>query len=69
MDSNKDLIDVSEHIDQLKMVKNVMDKKFSKSNIQLADMLKNKAFQAITDFKNGFRYVTTQKVPETSEES
>ncbi|SVC85512.1 uncharacterized protein METZ01_LOCUS338366 [marine metagenome] len=49
------------------MIKNVIDKKFTKSNIQLGDMLKNKAFQAITDFKNGFKYVTTQKVPETTE--
>ena len=47
--------------DQVHMIKNVIDKKFTKSNIQLGDMLKNKAFQAITDFKNGFKYVTTQK--------
>mgnify|MGYP000111284911 CR=1 FL=1 len=53
--------------DQVHMIKNVIDKKFTKSNIQLGDMLKNKAFQAITDFKNGFKYVTTQKVPETTE--
>ena len=53
--------------DQVQMIKNVLDKKFTKSNIQLGDMLKNKAFQAISDFKNGFKYVTTQKVPETSE--
>ena len=53
--------------DQVHMIKNVIDKKFTKCNVQLGDMLKNKAFQAITDFKNGFRYVTTQKVPATAE--
>ena len=51
----------------IEMIKNILDKKFTKSNVQIGDMLKNKAFQAISDFKNGFKYVTHQNVPETSE--
>jgi hypothetical protein len=50
------------------IIKNIIDKKFTKSNVQVGDMLKNKAFQAITDFKNGFKYVTTTKIPETTKE-
>ena len=58
---------MSENTDQGNMIKNILDKKFTKSNVQIGDMLKNKAFQAIADLKNGFKYVTTQKVPETTE--
>jgi|TARA_Y100000310_G_scaffold267208_1_gene279109 hypothetical protein len=50
------------------MIKNIIDKKFTKSNVQVGDMLKNKAFQAITDFKNGFKYVTTTKTSEPTKE-
>mgnify|MGYP001216319017 FL=1 len=50
------------------MIKNIIDKKFTKSNVQVGDMLKNKAFQAITDFKNGFKYVTTIKTSEPTKE-
>ena len=52
----------------LTMIQNVFDKKFTKANITLGDMLKNKAFDAIQDFKNNFKYVTTKAVepsPET----
>lgn len=42
------------------MIKDLLDKKFTKANVVLHDMLKNKAFDAITDFKNNFKYVTTK---------
>jgi len=38
------------------MIKNIIDKKFTTSNVQVGDMLKNKAFQAITDFMNSLIY-------------
>lgn len=51
----------------IEMIRNILDKKFTKSNVQIGDMLKDKAFKAISDFKNGFKYVTYQKAPETTE--
>ena len=51
----------------LTLIQNVFDKKFTKANITLGDMLKNKAFDAIQDFKNGFKYVTTKQVDTETE--
>lgn len=53
----------------LTLMQNVFDKKFTKANVTLSDMLKNKAFDAIQDFKNNFKYVTTQKVDDTPTET
>ena len=47
------------------MIKDLSDKKFTKANVALGDMLKNKAFDAIQDFKNNFKYVTTTKTVES----
>jgi len=46
------------------LIKNIIDKKFTKANVQFADMMKNKVHQAIDDFKKGFKYVTHDKAPE-----
>jgi|TARA_B110000467_G_scaffold132417_1_gene127699 hypothetical protein len=49
------------------MVKNIIDKKFTKANHQFTDMMRNKIYQAVDDFKKGFKYVTHDKVPETKD--
>ena len=38
-------------------IKSIIDKKFSKANTNLADMMKNKAMTAIADFKTSFKYI------------
>lgn len=46
-------------------IKQIVDKKFSKSNVALADMMKNKAMSVIDDFKNSFKYVPNASSPTT----
>lgn len=38
-------------------IKSIIDKKFTKANGSLGDMMKNKAMDAISDFKTSFKYV------------
>jgi len=44
------------------IVQSVLDKKFSRANSQFADMMRDKAYQSIEDFKNAFKYVAVQKL-------
>ena len=46
------------------IVKNILDRKFSKANGEFADMMRNKVYNTIADFKKGFKYVAQEKQPE-----
>lgn len=41
------------------IIKNVLDKKFSRANAEFATMMRDKAVSAIADFKNAFKYVSS----------
>lgn len=43
------------------IVQNVLDKKFSKANVEFANLMRDKAYTAIDDFKNGYSYVAVEK--------
>jgi len=43
------------------IVQNVLDKKFSRANADFANLMRDKAYAAIDDFKNAFKYVVHQK--------
>ena len=43
------------------LVQNVIDKKFSRANTEFANLMRDKAYAAIDDFKNAFQYVAIQK--------
>ena len=49
--------------DELKanIIQNVLDRKFSRANVEFANLMKDKAYAAIDDFKNAFKYVAVQK--------
>ena len=50
------------------IVHNVLDRKFSRANAEFANLMIDKAYAAIDDFKNAFKYVAVQKSePEKSE--
>ena len=51
------------------LVKNIIDKKFTKANSQFADMMRNKVYKAVDDFKKGFKYITHDKAPETQQDN
>jgi len=51
------------------IVKSIIDKKFNQANKSFADMMRNKVYKAVDDFKKGFKYVTQEKVPETQEKT
>lgn len=56
--------------DELKanIIQNVLDRKFSRANVEFANLMKDKAYAAIDDFKNAFKYVAiAQKEPEKVE--
>ena len=46
------------------IVKSIIDKKFTQANEKFADMMKNKIYKTVDDFKKGFKYVTHDKAPE-----
>ena len=46
------------------IVKNIIDKKFTKANNQFTDMMRNKIYTAVDDFKKGYKYITHDKAPE-----
>ena len=48
------------------IVQNILDRKFSKANSEFGDMMRNKVYNAISDFKNGFKYVTQEKQPDST---
>ena len=43
------------------LVQNVVDRKFSRANAEFANLMRDKAYAAIDDFKNAFQYVAVQK--------
>jgi len=43
------------------LVQNVIDRKFSRANAEFANLMRDKAYAAIDDFKNAFKYVAVQK--------
>ena len=43
------------------IVQSVIDKKFSRANSEFANLMRDKAYAAIDDFKNAFKYVAIQK--------
>lgn len=43
------------------LVQNVIDRKFSRANADFANLMRDKAYAAIDDFKNAFQYVAVQK--------
>ena len=51
------------------LIKNISDKKFTKANSNFADMMRNKVYKAVDDFKKGFKYVTHDKTPEPQEKT
>ena len=46
------------------IVKNIIDKKFTQANNQFANMMRNKVYKAVDDFKASFKYVTHDQVKE-----
>jgi len=46
------------------LVKNIIGKKFNQANEKFSDMMRNKVYKAVDDFKKGFKYVTHDKAPE-----
>ena len=42
------------------IIKNILDRKFSKANVEFGDMMKNKVYSAISDFKDNFKYVAQE---------
>ena len=51
------------------IVKNIIDKKFTKANNQFTDLMRNKIYTAVDDFKKGFKYITHDKAPEAQDKS
>ncbi len=51
------------------LVKSIVDKKFTKANTSFADMMRNKVYKAVDDFKKGFKYVTHDITPEPQEKT
>ena len=49
------------------IVQNVLDRKFSRANAEFANMMRDKAYTAIDDFKNAFKYVAVQKAEPAKE--
>ena len=43
------------------IVQNVLDRKFSRANAEFANLMRDKAYAAIDDFKNAYSYVAVQK--------
>ena len=51
------------------IVKNIIDKKFTKANNQFTDLMRNKIYKAVDDFKKRFKYVTHEIKPEVKDSS
>jgi len=46
------------------VLQNIIDKKFTKANYEFGDMMRNKAYAAIDNFKQSFKYVSHEIKPE-----
>ena len=51
------------------IVKSINDKKFTQANVKFTDMMRNKIYTAVDDFKKGFKYITHDKAPEAQDKS
>ena len=51
------------------IVRNIIDKKFNQANEKFTDMMRNKVYKAVDDFKKGFKYITHDKAPETQQDN
>jgi hypothetical protein len=51
------------------IVQSVIDKKFSRANSEFANLMRDKAYAAIDDFKNAFKYVAIQKAEADTKEA
>ena len=51
------------------IVMSINDKKFNQANEKFADMMRNKVYKAVDDFKKGFKYVTHDKTLEPQEKT
>ena len=45
------------------IIQNIIDKKFTKANSEFGDMMRNKAYAAIDNFKQSFKYVVNEPKP------
>jgi hypothetical protein len=54
---------------QTSIVKSIIDKKFNKANADFSDMMRNKVYKVVDDFKKGFKYVTHDITPEPQEKT
>ena len=52
---------------QPNLIKSIIDKKFTQANSEFGNMMRNKAYSAIDDFKQAFKYVTHEIKPEPEE--
>ena len=50
------------------IVRNIIDKKFNQANEKFTDMMRNKVYKAVDDFKKGFKYVTHDKAQEPQQD-
>jgi hypothetical protein len=46
------------------IIKNILNKKFTQANSEFGSMMKNKAYAAIDNFKQSFKYVAHEIKPE-----
>ena len=51
------------------LVQNVIDRKFSRANADFANLMRDKAYSAIDDFKNAFKYVAITKADAEKQDS
>ena len=43
------------------IIQSVLDRKFSRANVEFANLMKAKAYAAIDDYKKAFKYVAIQQ--------
>lgn len=49
------------------IVQSVLDKKFSRANAEFANLMRDKAYAAIDDFKNAYSYIAVEKAAKEAE--
>ncbi len=54
---------MSEPTNDLKqsIIQSALDRKFSRANVEFANLMKDKAYAAIDDYKKAFKYVAIQQ--------
>ena len=53
---------------QSNLIKSIIDKKFTQANSEFGNMMRNKAYAAVNNFKQAFKYVTHEVKPEITPE-